>query len=121
MPLDLDILLTVNEGSTPKITASLTDEAGVAVPDAQIQSVTVAVHDYISGEELRAATAATPSGGIVTTWLTKEETRIIDTTLEYEHRVITVVAQYATTRYATAQAFIKVNNLRQHSVPEPEA
>jgi len=35
--------------------------------------------------------------------------------------VITVVAQYATTRYATAEAFIKVINLRQHSVPEPEA
>jgi len=62
MPLQLETILTCNEGSTPKILVELTDEAGVAVPDAQIQSVTVAVHDYTSGEELRAATAATPSG-----------------------------------------------------------
>ena len=116
MGLIVDSLLDVNEGSTPKITGTLYDENDDLVEDSNIDAVTMAIHDYDSGTEIREATALTPSSSVVTSWLTRAETRILDSDLDYEYRVITLVAQYATTKYITKEINLKVLNLRHHSV-----
>ena len=116
MALEIDALLEVNEGTTPIITGTLKDENGTLVPDESINAVTMAVHDYTAGTELRAATALTPASSVVTSWLTQAEARIIDSDLDYEYRVVTMSAQYSTTKSVTEEVFIKVINLRHHEV-----
>jgi hypothetical protein len=116
MSLNITASAVVNEGTTPKITATLKDENGSLVPDDSIDSITIAIHDYNTGTELREAEVLIPSDSVVTTWLSLEETRIIDSALEYEHRVVTITAQYLTSRYVSREINIKILNLRHYSV-----
>lgn len=117
--LNIYPIITVNEGSTPRIEGTVTDETGALVPDADVVSATLAVHDYNAGTQLRAPGAITITGGSFSAWLTRAETRILTAALEYEHRVITVDVQLSGNRYASGEAYVKVVNLRHVTVPAP--
>jgi hypothetical protein len=117
MGIKLDAILEIDEGTTPKITATFTDESGEAIVDTAFNLVTIAVRDYHAGTVLRAATAVSVLGSAVSTWLTQTETAILDTVHTAEYRIITVVAQYSGDRWITDEVYIKINNLAGYSVP----
>ena len=109
-----DILLECYEGETPRITGTLYDQEDQLVPDDLIQSVTVMVYDLNSGITLRAATTVTTSDSKWETWLTETETAILDQTLDYELKIVTILSSYLSgtdVRHANAEAKVKVNNL----------
>lgn len=115
MALGLDYLLEVWDGATPRITGVLYDDqvSPQLVPDADIDSVTVSVLDYTTGEVLRAATAVTVSNSTFTTWLTEDETAITNDDLDYEYRVISIECTYASIRHAPHEAYIKVKRRKK--------
>jgi hypothetical protein len=116
MGLSINTLLDSNEGTTIQITGTLLDENGDAVADGNINKVTIAIYDYNTETVIRAEDELSPSSGVVTTWLTKDEVRIINTALEYEYRHIVMVADYGGTKRVVEEAYVKIDNVGNYVV-----
>ena len=109
-------LIAVDEGTTPKISITLTDETGTLIPDASINEVKVRIDDYNTEVEIRAWATASPSDSIVTVWFTEAETAILDDTQVMELKEVTVRVQYATSKYATSARHVQIDNLKFYDV-----
>jgi hypothetical protein len=105
-----------NEGETPIITSTTTGSNSVDLEVASIDSIKCSVYDYFTGTEIRAEAAITPIANPVSTTLTESETRIINTGLTYEYRVITFLVTYDTDKHINDEYILRVKNLRHHSV-----
>jgi hypothetical protein len=113
-----NVLLECFEGETPRVVGTLYDHEGELVPDELITSVYISIYDFNSKSTLRTATQATTSNSTWEIWLTDTETAMMDQSLDYEYKVVTVRATYLSgvdTRHANTEAFIKVKNLAVYS------
>ncbi len=75
----------VREGSQARLTMTFKDFDGSA---ADPTTPTMAIHDLLSGTEIRAAAAISPSSGVAIETITAAENAMVDASLDYEtHRV----------------------------------
>ena len=105
-----------NEGDSPIITSTSTGSNDVDLEAAYIDEVLCSVYDYFTGTEIRAEAVITPIANPSSITLTETETRIINTGLTYEYRVVTFLVTHNTTKHINDEYILRVKNLRHHSI-----
>lgn len=103
-----ECLAEFNERSTVVLTATFTDDDGVAVtPDV----ATYRIDDEASRTNIQPATSIGPLSSSVALVITDEQNAIIRPRSKFEIRTVTVEWDYDTDKHGTAQYRYKVLNL----------
>jgi len=105
---------TVNEGTTSYLEIVFKNEAGVGVTPL---TATYRIDDVLSGTAIRAITPFSPSSPTYVLRIAEGDNKILDTTKEYEERLVTLTYTYTDTQSQTAtrnaEYNYKVKNLKK--------
>lgn len=107
----------INQGTTARISFTITDYDGVPVPFSNISTATMSIVDYDSNSVIISGQNIKPNiteSGVCTVYLSGDTNKVLDENKPYEKHIIfvTVSGVGGSAPQITHEVIVQINNLR---------